>query len=329
MQLLFLHAGTLGDCVLALHLAAGVRSSWGNPVITFASRSSIARLAERYGMIHRAVPLDGLPKRLWTGDTQEKAIADDFLAGFDRVVSLMGGPADPSAQHLTALGARCVIAIDPRSAAGGPPGHITAQWASQMSHQGFPIHLGNFARVNVGSRDRFARELRGRLGLGDGSVVMIHPGSGGRAKCCPQPALQAVAEEIRRRGFQPAWIIGPDEVERDGMGYRRNLEAGAPVLFEESVENAAELVAGADAYIGQDSGMTHVAALIGLPTVAIFGPTDPNIWRPLGDCVSIAAFPGPDVRSWAASIAEFCVAQTAVARSDVARDQCNRDRPRG
>jgi ADP-heptose:LPS heptosyltransferase len=40
-------------------------------------------------------------------------------------------------------------------------------------------------------------------------------------------------------------------------------------------------------YLGNDSGITHLAAMLGVPTVAIFGPTDPAIWRPMGPSVKV------------------------------------------
>jgi ADP-heptose:LPS heptosyltransferase len=36
------------------------------------------------------------------------------------------------------------------------------------------------------------------------------------------------------------------------------------------------------AYIGNDSGITHLAAYLGCPTIALFGPTDPRVWGPIG-----------------------------------------------
>ena len=40
-------------------------------------------------------------------------------------------------------------------------------------------------------------------------------------------------------------------------------------------------------YLGSDSGITHLAAAVGTPVVALFGPTDPRVWSPRGDNVSI------------------------------------------
>lgn len=42
-----------------------------------------------------------------------------------------------------------------------------------------------------------------------------------------------------------------------------------------------------DAYLGNDSGVTHLAALLGVPTVALFGPSDPVVWQPQGRAVRV------------------------------------------
>ena len=46
-------------------------------------------------------------------------------------------------------------------------------------------------------------------------------------------------------------------------------------------------------YIGNDSGITHLAAAAGAPVVALFGPTDPRVWAPRGERVRIVATARP------------------------------------
>jgi ADP-heptose:LPS heptosyltransferase len=82
-------------------------------------------------------------------------------------------------------------------------------------------------------------------------------------------------------------MLGPAEMERFDEDSRRLLARIAPVLYEEDVCDAAEHVASAAAFIGNDAGMTHLAAFLGIPTIAIFTATDPATWRPIGDKVSI------------------------------------------
>ncbi len=55
----------------------------------------------------------------------------------------------------------------------------------------------------------------------------------------------------------------------------------------ENLADLAEWLAGASVYVGNDSGITHLAAAVGIPVVALFGPTDPAIWAPRGDRIRV------------------------------------------
>jgi len=95
-------------------------------------------------------------------------------------------------------------------------------------------------------------------------------------------------------------------VERFGDSYAARLRAIAPVIYEESVERAADAVLGADCFIGFDAGMTHVAALAGVRTIAVFGPTDAKVWGPLGPHVHVVRFPDQvSLGSWMEMVVEL------------------------
>jgi ADP-heptose:LPS heptosyltransferase len=293
-----LHGGALGDCVLAIHLASMLRSSW-QAKLTLIARSPIAKWAARHGFVDGALSLDEVGAHRWFGKAQPAT--DNTLSRFDRIVSLLGGPNEAITRTLSAISARPVFAVDPRPASDEAGVHITRQWARQLEE-----HAGERAltvpQFSTEGRKRLRDRLAARLPSGDRPIVIIHPGSGGRAKCCPIDALELLMLEFEGGGWRSAWMIGPDEVERDGPLLMNRLAASAPVLFEESVIAAADLAAGADAYIGNDAGMTHVAALAGVPTIAIFGPTDPRVWQPLGARCESAAFPTMDAANWVPEI---------------------------
>jgi ADP-heptose:LPS heptosyltransferase len=82
-------------------------------------------------------------------------------------------------------------------------------------------------------------------------------------------------------------MLGATELDWYGSAWVDRLEDIAPVIAESDVTKAAWLLTAADGYIGNDAGMTHVAAAIGVPTVALFGPTEPDIWCPLGPHVRV------------------------------------------
>jgi ADP-heptose:LPS heptosyltransferase len=59
--------------------------------------------------------------------------------------------------------------------------------------------------------------------------------------------------------------------------------SGFPVVADIDLPEVAALCRMARVFIGNDSGVSHLAAAAGAPGVVIFGPTDPMRWRPLGD----------------------------------------------
>jgi heptosyltransferase-3 len=81
-------------------------------------------------------------------------------------------------------------------------------------------------------------------------------------------------------------LIGPAEQAR-ASGPRLLDRPACRVLVERPLTEVAALLARCDLYVGNDSGPSHLAALTGAPTLALFGPTDPRRWRPLGPRVTV------------------------------------------
>jgi hypothetical protein len=156
--------------------------------------------------------------------------------------------------------------------------------------------------------------------------VLVHPGSGGRAKCWPVGRFVEVARELRRLGRTVCFVLGPAEIERGlepasaALGAPQEGRDGAacaegrladgvlpgefPVVRCPEPDELLALVAGAAAYLGNDAGPTHLAALVGTPTVALFGPTSPRVWRPLGAQVRVVAGNAGGGADWGLVVAE-------------------------
>lgn len=114
-----------------------------------------------------------------------------------------------------------------------------------------------------------------------GGFAVIHPFSGSAKKCWP---LERFRELARRIEIPVAWCAGPEEP----------LEGA--VRFGD-LYDLARWLARARLYIGNDSGITHLAAAVGTPVVALFGPSDPAVWAPRGNQVRIVARPRMDLIS--------------------------------
>jgi heptosyltransferase III len=100
--------------------------------------------------------------------------------------------------------------------------------------------------------------------------AVIHPFSGSPAKNWPLPRFRELAGRLPR----VLWCAGPEE------------DLPGAVRFDDLYE-LARWLASAHVYIGNDSGISHLAAAVGAPTVALFGPSNPAIWAPRGERVSV------------------------------------------
>jgi lipopolysaccharide heptosyltransferase III len=138
-----------------------------------------------------------------------------------------------------------------------------------------PKHAADFFAEQVGMRGAAVPHID--CPRQDGGFAVIHAFSGSAKKCWPVERYRELAARIERQ-MPVHWCAGPEEP-----------LAGA-VRIDDLYELACWL-ATARVYIGNDSGITHLAAAVGTPVVALFGPTDPRIWAPRGADVYVVAKP--------------------------------------
>ena len=112
-----------------------------------------------------------------------------------------------------------------------------------------------------------------------GGRVILHPGSGSPSKVWPR------FEELARILPEAVILLGPCETP---------LEMSNPSLRNLSLIDVADELRRCRLFIGNDSGITHIAAYWGAPTIALFGPTDPAVWGPLGRRVKVLKRPSLD-----------------------------------
>jgi heptosyltransferase-2 len=148
-------------------------------------------------------------------------------------------------------------------------------------------------------RDSARAWLAARLGP-DTRPTAIHPGSGGARKCWPPEWFAALWARLDA----PVLLIeGPADREACAS-LRASVPTGARVWAEARdmpLTEVAALLERCGGYVGNDSGISHLAAALGVFTIVIFGPTDPRVWAPLGARVRVTApVPGaawPDLQA--------------------------------
>ncbi len=139
-----------------------------------------------------------------------------------------------------------------------------------------PREIPPFLDVTDADRDA-ARRWLGRSG---GHPILLLPGSGGLKKCW------SGFPELARAFFgRPVFVVlGPDEMER---GWSAANFPGATVLEGPDLSALAGMFERSALVIGNDSGTSHLAAAVGGRVLALFGPTDPVRWRPVGAQVRV------------------------------------------
>jgi hypothetical protein len=131
--------------------------------------------------------------------------------------------------------------------------------------------------------------------------VVIHPGSGGVHKCWHIDNFLSVAKMLAKEGAEVVFLLGPAEQERFDEATRIKIGAVSRILSNLPLTDVLGVLSCSRGYIGNDSGITHLAGALGLPTVAIFGPTEPVIYGPVGPAVTILR---SDVPNFAGTVSE-------------------------
>jgi ADP-heptose:LPS heptosyltransferase len=220
------------------------------------------------------------------------AAADDrvlrFFDAYARVYSWTGSRQEEFVRQFSRLSAGRGRIFPFR--ANAAHGHQAEYYVSCIAQNGGEVPLPDIPEkpeAGAWSADFWARH-----GLENRSLLMLAPGSGGREKIWPVEHFRAVADWWRRtRNGAVGVIVGPVEEERGGF---EALASGGMLLRNLTLAELAALLRRTALYVGNDSGITHLAAAVGVQTVALFGPSNPQTWRPRGKRVLVLqATPSP------------------------------------
>jgi ADP-heptose:LPS heptosyltransferase len=116
--------------------------------------------------------------------------------------------------------------------------------------------------------------------------ILLHPGAGSSRKMWALSNFLKLEVSLKADTYRPEFVIGPAE-EFLGKELLDDNGGKRTIRITDDLSALVALMQSADGFIGNDSGVSHLAAFLGLPTVAVFGPSDPEIWRPVGPAVSV------------------------------------------
>jgi len=255
---LVVHTGGLGDFLLACPSIQQLDTE--GPVELLGNQERLA-LAVAGGIAERAASLDSADfGSILTNSTKQLRA---YLKRFDRAVVWMRDEDGQIARTLSDCGIETVHVN-----AGIPP----KEWSQHAS-------LYYTTRLNMPRATDFSLAITPAKVQVD---ILIHPGSGSNSKNWPLQSFLRLAHSLEERGRAVRWCLGPAEREREEIQTAINEEL---TVYPETPLALARVLRATQHYIGNDSGVSHLAAAVGCPTTVLFGPTDPAVWAPRGSHV--------------------------------------------
>jgi hypothetical protein len=251
---LIIRPGAIGDLIVSLPALQCLRDDYLEVWVATAN-VPLVRFANRA----RGISTTGLDL---LGVTEPPLHLLDALRGFDSIVSWYGANR-PEFRDLTqSLG--LPFTFFRALPAEGSPDHQALHAAD--------FYLDQVRTIATCESDGIPRiDCPGE----PGNFGVIHPFSGSARKNWPIEKFRSMARNLERR-MPVLWCSGPEDPPLEEAVHIADLYELACWL------------ARARLYIGNDSGITHLAAAVGTPVLALFGPTDPEVWAPRGPHVRVA-----------------------------------------
>jgi len=280
-NLLLLRGGALGDFLLTLPVLEAFRRQWPRVNIDLVAQPRFFDLVIRAGWVRKGLALDAaaMAQMYISTPDRDPGLLRDFQ-GYDLAVCYLEDGGRTIERTLATAGIPRRIFVAPRF----ERGHAIDHFMEGARSAGIPVDGGESARLE------FPPEALPRVprppGVGPGPYAILHPGSGSRRKNWPLDRYLRLADELRSSGgVTPVFLLG--EVEREASGIAQALPTDRPRWEHLDLPAVAAVLKGAHFYVGNDSGITHLSAVLGVPTWALFGPTDPAHWAPRGPAVRI------------------------------------------
>jgi heptosyltransferase-2 len=277
--ILVLRAGALGDTLLAFPAIGALRRLVGpSGEVELVGTEPAVGLALGPSLASRVHSIERARFRPLFQESADDADLVAFLSGFELVIAwsnltLLEG-------KLSSLGIPLLVAPP------HPPADVHASDHLYASLSSLGV-LGPAPppEIDLDEESRHpALDFLRRNGLHAFDFVAIHPSSGSARKNWPEGRFQELALRLRQENQRLVWIEG--EADREVVASLVRL-VPAPVARDLPLRVLASVLSLSRGFVGNDSGVTHLAAAAKARTIALFGPTDPRVWAPRSPTVLV------------------------------------------
>lgn len=290
---LLFRLGGLGDLLVAFPAVSLVHKKFPAAHLTLVCREEYGTLLREAGAVNQTVRGDARRLApLFSGDCAQDSRLADWLRGFDLVLGWFQERKDEQLeQSLLSLGPKewRFICYDVRKSEPLSRFYFseTERVLEKHAPGSFPFEECSLLNLEAGSG---LKEPGFYSGMGaEKRRVVIHPGSGSEKKCWPLPHFLEIVERLWQMKVGGLMITGEAESRMEETLADVSFPQGWSRLHCPSLRDLAGIFREADLYLGNDSGITHLAAACGTKVVALFRKDLEAAWRPYGRVHLISA----------------------------------------
>jgi len=275
-KILVIRGGAIGDFILTLPAVAALKRQFPDTHVEVLGYPHIAQLAKAGGLVERVQAIEARPLANFFARNGELAEEwCDYFSEFNIVVSYLYDPDEIFQTNVR----RCTSAqfiVGPHRPSDADGIHATK------------VFLKPLERLAIFDADTVPRlALDSRL-TALGPTLALHPGSSSERRNWPEEKWAELLAVLVTETKLSFLIVG-GEVEGERL---TRLAASLPperyqIARSLPLPELAVQLQSCTTYIGHDTGITHLAAALGLPCLVLWGPTNEQVWRPQGDHVSI------------------------------------------
>jgi len=294
-SVLIIHQGALGDFILALPTLGTLRQAFPRANTVIMGFPRILELVEKRFYADEIISVDqkGMASFFVRGGELDSGLAQ-FFRTFDLIVAFGKDEKGAIVSNLHRVCEGRVIHLNLF-----PPWneriHMTDHLLRELRRYHFSVESQNPKLYLTPADQGWGKGFCRKKGLTEEertNAILLHPGSGSKKKVWPVERFVELFHYLQKHTESRVFIIlGPAEgaeTQKAFEGIQWDLGSRAPVLLKGlSLLGLASVMEGCRLYIGNDSGITHMAAALDIPTLAIFGPTDPVLWAPRGKKVGV------------------------------------------
>jgi len=268
MSTLIYHSGALGDFIACLPLLFRISNSPYGPVSLIGNPDNIA-IASASGFINRGVDCNSSTVAMLFRDKPDRSEIRTFIQEY-RLIILFSAHDSPLAQNIRKCATVPVIIHPPFPEKQLPVTQYHLELLKQINLPAPVTATESVPFITIAGQTKVHVTRQPKP-----DSLIIHPGSGSQRKNWPFERFITVADTFRKRGLPIVWLTGPAEYDLSTPS-QDSRYSNQPIL------DCCDLLLKGAVFLGNDSGIAHLAAAVGTPSVVLFGPSDPAVWAPKG-----------------------------------------------